>query len=437
MKSKLLKFLIFVVAATLLYAASSRIKDLSSTATTVAGDDYIAIDGTTNGTRKILATYLYGNGTGTGNGTVTGAASSVDNRLVTWNSTTGTSIKDGTNITATANTVTSSGNITLVTATSNNIVLTPGTGGIVSIPGNATVGNVTTGGFDFSAASAVVGVWSVANGGTGLSTATANRLILGNGTGAMKNVAGITSDGTSAIVLGVDATTAGSIKLFGGTSGNVTLAPTAAAGSGVTMTIPAATDTFVGKATTDTLTNKTFDAAGTGNVLKQKGYIYLTHPHLADGTNATIGTTATSIAYGHATFSNSVDEASNYVEYYIQVPEDIDTSVALRGRLKILLGNTDTGTHRYVLSTVSVADSAVPTSSTLANAINIDFAGDGSGASGDVETSAWTTLTSWAGALTAGQTWRIRLARDGNATQDGSTVNSTELGLVIEYGITQ
>jgi hypothetical protein len=187
---------------------------------------------------------------------------------------------------------------------------------------------------------------------------------------------------------------------------------------------------------TDTLTNKTFDAAATGNVLKQKGYVYLTHPHLADGTNATISTTATSIAYGHATFSHSVDQASNYVEYYIQIPEDIDTSVALRARLKVLLGGADTGTQRYVLSTVSVADSAVPTSSTLANAINVDFGGDGSGANGDVETSAWTTLTSWASALTAGQTWRIRLARDGD-TSDSSTVNSTELGLVIEYGITQ
>lgn len=187
---------------------------------------------------------------------------------------------------------------------------------------------------------------------------------------------------------------------------------------------------------TDTLTNKTYDAAATGNVLKQKSYIYLSHPHLVDGTNATLGTTATAIDYGHATFSNSVDQATNYAEYYIQVPEDLDTSVALRARIKVRLGGADTGSQRYVLSSVSVADSAVPTASTLANAINIDFAGDGSGASGDVETSAWTTLTSWAGALTAGQTWRIRLARDGD-TSDTSTVNSTELGLVIEYGSTQ
>lgn len=184
-----------------------------------------------------------------------------------------------------------------------------------------------------------------------------------------------------------------------------------------------------------TLTNKTLDA--TGNVLKFKKHYDLAFPELADGTGATVGTTATALGYGRATFSNSADEAANYVEFYLFVPDDIDTSVALRARVKIVLGGTDTGTHRYVLSSVSVADSAVVTSSTLANAINFDFAGDGSGASGDVETSAWTTLTSWNSALTAGQTWRIRVARDGNATEDASTVNSILLGVVIEYGATQ
>jgi hypothetical protein len=72
----------------------------------------------------------------------------------------------------------------------------------------------------------------------------------------------------------------------------------------------------------------------------------------------------------------------------------------------------------------------------LANEIALDYTADASGANGDVETTAWTTLTDWAAALTAGQTWRIRLMRDGD-TSDASTVNSTELGLVIEYGITQ
>jgi hypothetical protein len=90
----------------------------------------------------------------------------------------------------------------------------------------------------------------------------------------------------------------------------------------------------------------------------------------------------------------------------------------------------------------NVADSAVASSATLTNAVNLDFAGDGSGAANDIETvpatgSAAATLTSWAGSVTANQLLRIRVARDGNATQDGSTVNSTEMGLVISYGVTQ
>lgn len=185
-------------------------------------------------------------------------------------------------------------------------------------------------------------------------------------------------------------------------------------------------------------TNKTYDAAATGNVLKLKGYVYLDHPDMADGTGATFNTTATASNNGHATFSNSADQAGNYVEYRIQVPPDIDTGVALRAYFKFRLGNTDTGKHRYVLSHASVADSAGTESPTLLHATNLDFAGDGSGANNDIESTGWVTLTSWAGDLTADQLWVIRLARDGDdGTNDTSTVNSTDFGLVIEYGVTQ
>lgn len=55
---------------------SVRIKDLATTATSPANDDYIAIDGATNGTRKIPASEIGGGGTSddiTNESTVSGA----------------------------------------------------------------------------------------------------------------------------------------------------------------------------------------------------------------------------------------------------------------------------------------------------------------------------------------------------------------------------
>jgi hypothetical protein len=66
------------------------------------------------------------------------------------------------------------------------------------------------------------------------------------------------------------------------------------------------------------------------------------------------------------------------------------------------------------------------------------MAADGSGASGDAEISASTTLTGWGAAMTPGRLMIIRIARDGDqATQDASTVNSTLLAFEISYGATQ
>lgn len=58
------------------------------------------------------------------------------------------------------------------------------------------------------------------------------------------------------------------IALLGSSTGKTTFTSANTGASDFTLTFPAATDTLVGRATTDTLTNKTFDSAGTGNTLQ-------------------------------------------------------------------------------------------------------------------------------------------------------------------------
>ena len=88
------------------------------------------------------------------------------------------------------------------------------------------------------------------------------------------------------------------LNLMGASSGSVTLQAPAIAGSSV-LTLPVATDTLVGKATTDTLTNKTISAAsntfnmtpitnslGADVALNNTG-TYFDGPSIAQGTSGT------------------------------------------------------------------------------------------------------------------------------------------------------
>ncbi len=82
----------------------------------------------------------------------------------------------------------------------------------------------------------------------------------------------------------------GKLILAGATSGTTVLKSGGTAGSSV-ITLPVATDTLIGKATTDVLTNKTLDSAGTGNVLKVSGVTVSAgqYPATATNDNATAG----------------------------------------------------------------------------------------------------------------------------------------------------
>lgn len=91
----------------------------------------------------------------------------------------------------------------------------------------------------------------------------------------------------------------------GSTSGSTTLKASAAAGS-TTVTIPAATDTLVGKATTDTLTNKTMDgASNTFTNIPQTAVVGLSGTYASlTGTETLTNKTLTSPVINTGTFNN-------------------------------------------------------------------------------------------------------------------------------------
>lgn len=96
------------------------------------------------------------------------------------------------------------------------------------------------------------GTFAAVGGGTVTATGgalTANSVVLGAGTTDTKVVAGITTNGVGQLVLGVNVTTLGTVKMFGNTSGDVTIQPTAAAGTATVQTLPATTGTLVNRVT--------------------------------------------------------------------------------------------------------------------------------------------------------------------------------------------
>jgi len=225
---------------------------------------------------------------------------------------------------------------------------------------------------------------------TVVDSGTGNVTIEVDGTDRLTTVAATTTTATGhSLVIGAGSASAGgSIKFLegtdNGTNGVTLLGPASTAD--VTVTLPAATDTLVGKATTDTFTNKTFDVEGTGNSIS--------NIDVADLKSGVVDTDLSSVSGSDDTLA-SAKAIKAYVDAQITA-EDLDitaddsTAIAIdldsetlhfaggNGISTSVSGNTlttaiDTGT------VVTLADSQTLTNKVLTNPTINAFTGTGNG----------------------------------------------------------